>query len=670
MMSVLNLAVTDYAALNSEQWDGLQNCGRCAEVSCSDDRCPDKSKTILVQLLDHCPECKHGALDLSPSVFTALTGTTPSRYKVAWKFVDCPVSGNINYCLKGGSNTYWTAVQPTNVATGVKSLQINGHDTVMLDSAYYYVLDGVSETQTQLTDMTITLTDINGNTVTDIVTLTADSCTEGTHQFPPSPQMATGQTTVPIIDLKLPTIELPTTPYVQVPVISPIPPAATSTPINPMPPSVPPTTPDTTSPEQEEVYPAGPTFADETTGDNSPALPDTTYNATGELTDATPKIDLPHLPAPPSTATPPVITATDMPSPEQEEITPPGPTFVHETTSGNSPALPDTTYNATGDLPHPPAPPPTATPPVITATDMPSPEQEEITPPGPTFVHETTSGNSPALPDTTYNATGDLPHPPAPPPMATPPVITATDMPSPKQEVINPPCPTFVHETTAPHPPVQPVTTDGFLATASSAVASTVAAPPITSPITTPVEASLPPNELKLRTGLELGFATSDRNAIKPTQPLTIVAGLGRAPAPEKRPVTKSMDGTRTIVADRRRGQQPRQQKSGLPLATPASTPTIAERTAEGQALGKSDATQEVNTKSWKASDGTDPLIIILSTLGAVAVLALIATVVVAKRKKVEEQKAHEVEVPSMISAQSFDVQNSPTHGGHAFVAH
>uniref|UniRef100_A0AAV1V689 Expansin-like EG45 domain-containing protein n=1 Tax=Peronospora matthiolae TaxID=2874970 RepID=A0AAV1V689_9STRA len=554
MMSALNLAVTDYAALNSEQWDELQNCGRCAEVSCSDDRCPDKSKTILVQLLDQCPECEYGALDLSPSVFTALTGTTPSRYKVTWKFVDCPVSGNINYCLKGGSNTYWTAVQPTNVATGVKSMQINGHDTVMLHSAYYYVLDGVSETQTQLTDMTITLTDINGNTVTDIVTLTADSCTEGTHQFPPSPQMATGQINVPIVDLKLPTIELSTTPYVQVPATSPAPPAATPMPINPMPPSVPPTTPDTTSPEQGEGYPAGPTFANGTTGDKSPALPDATYNATGELKDVTPEIELSHLPAPPPTATPPMTTTTDMPSPEQEEIKSPGPTFADGTT--------------------------------------------------------------------------------------------------------------------APHPPVEPLTTDGVPVTTLSAVTSTAAAPPITSPTTIPVETSLPLNEPKLRTGLELGFASSDRNAIKPTRPLTFVPGLGRKPAPEKRPVSKTRYGTRTISADRRRVQQPRQQKSGLPLATPASTQTIAERTAEGQALGKSDAPQGINTQSWKASDGTDPLIIILSTLGAVAILALIAAVVVAKRKKVEEQKACDVEGPSMISAQAFDAQNSPTHGGHAFVAH
>ncbi|ETL37849.1 hypothetical protein L916_10509, partial [Phytophthora nicotianae] len=94
MMSALNFATTDYAALNNEQWSGLQNCGRCAEVSCADKRCADQTKSVVVQILDRCPECKHGDLDLSPSVFKTLTGSHPSRYTIKWKFVDCPVAGN------------------------------------------------------------------------------------------------------------------------------------------------------------------------------------------------------------------------------------------------------------------------------------------------------------------------------------------------------------------------------------------------------------------------------------------------------------------------------------------------------------------------------------------------------------------------------------------------
>ncbi|EEY58599.1 uncharacterized protein PITG_10695 [Phytophthora infestans T30-4] len=184
MMSALNFATTDYAALNNEQWSGLQNCGRCVEVSCADARCADQTKSVVVQILDRCPECKHGDLDLSPSVFKTLTGSHPSRYTIKWKFVDCPVAGNVNYCLKGGSNNYWTAIQPTNCATGVQSLTINGQETKMLDGAYYYLLDGAGTSQTDLSSVSVSLTDVNGVSITDKVSLSAGSCTKGSYQFP------------------------------------------------------------------------------------------------------------------------------------------------------------------------------------------------------------------------------------------------------------------------------------------------------------------------------------------------------------------------------------------------------------------------------------------------------------------------------------------------------
>ncbi|KAE9310303.1 hypothetical protein PF008_g20496 [Phytophthora fragariae] len=236
MMSALNFATNDYAALNDKQWDGLQNCGRCAEVSCADDRCADQSKSVVVQILDRCPECAYGDLDLSPTVFTALTGSTPARYTVKWKFVDCPVSGNVNYCLKGGSNNFWTAVQPTNVATGVKSLQINGQDTTMLGSAYYYLLDGASQTQTDLFSVTISMTDVNGNSIEDTVSLTADSCTEGSNQFPSDGSSQTVQQSTPTYNNPTPSTAAPTkaTPTTAPPTPAPTPaptPTPTQTPV-------------------------------------------------------------------------------------------------------------------------------------------------------------------------------------------------------------------------------------------------------------------------------------------------------------------------------------------------------------------------------------------------------------------------------------------------------
>ncbi|KAL3659867.1 hypothetical protein V7S43_015169 [Phytophthora oleae] len=184
----------NYAALNSEQWDSTLNCGRCAEVSCADSRCSDTTSTQTVYIVDRCPECSKGDLDLSPTVFKALTGSDPSRYSIKWKFVDCPVSGNIQYCTKSGSSSSWLAVQPANFANGVASVKIADQDVTMVDSCYYFLLNGGSNVDISAVD--IQLTSVSGETITDTLSLTADVCTEGTSNFGRSTtqQSSTSQT--------------------------------------------------------------------------------------------------------------------------------------------------------------------------------------------------------------------------------------------------------------------------------------------------------------------------------------------------------------------------------------------------------------------------------------------------------------------------------------------
>lgn len=177
-------AVTNYAALNGPQWESTMNCGRCAQVTCVDDLCagaPQKSE--IVYIVDSCKGCKHGDLDLSPSVFKSLTGIDPARVKIEWSFVDCPIKGNIEYCAKSGSSPYWLAVQPTNMVSGVKSLTVNGMTTAMVDSAFYFLFDGDSEDTVALSQVTISMTSTDGEEITDTVALVADTCTKGGKQF-------------------------------------------------------------------------------------------------------------------------------------------------------------------------------------------------------------------------------------------------------------------------------------------------------------------------------------------------------------------------------------------------------------------------------------------------------------------------------------------------------
>lgn len=184
LMSYPSDATTKYAALNAAQWDSTMNCGRCAQVTCTDAQCANAPQASeVVYIVDQCPGCADGDLDLSPEVFEGITGLSYTRVSIEWSFVDCPVEGGIEYCLKKGSNSFWTAVQPTNLVSGVKSLTINGKATTMVDSAYYFLLDGNSQDATDLSQVTIAMVGVNGEEVQDTVSFASESCVQGSSQF-------------------------------------------------------------------------------------------------------------------------------------------------------------------------------------------------------------------------------------------------------------------------------------------------------------------------------------------------------------------------------------------------------------------------------------------------------------------------------------------------------
>ncbi|KAJ8550450.1 hypothetical protein ON010_g10617 [Phytophthora cinnamomi] len=181
LMSANSIAPTNYAALNDVQWNNLANCGRCAQVSCVDPSCTNPTASAIVQIVDRCPECKYGDLDLSPTVFKTVTGSDPSRLKIRWQFVDCPNPDTVKICLKDGSNGYWTAVQPTNSIVGVQSVSINDQTATMMDGAYYFV--ATSSTGANLDAVNVAVTSVNSDVIKGTYSLTAGQCVDTYQQF-------------------------------------------------------------------------------------------------------------------------------------------------------------------------------------------------------------------------------------------------------------------------------------------------------------------------------------------------------------------------------------------------------------------------------------------------------------------------------------------------------
>ncbi|CAH0516879.1 unnamed protein product [Peronospora belbahrii] len=547
MMSSLDFATMDYVALNDAQWDGLHNCGRCAEVSCVDERCADQSKSIVVQILDRCPDCRYGDLDLSQSVFKTLTGSTPARYRIKWKLVTCPVLGNVKYCLKGGSNSYWLAVQPTNVATGIKHLQINGKETIMLGSAYYFLLDGGSQTQTDLSCMKIAMTDVNDNSMEETVSLTADKCTEGTRQFPTGGTQTFQQSTT--------LIQSPTPPNLAPIAAQPAPPPNPPPTLAPMiaQPAPPPNPPPTLAPMIAQPIP--------------PSNPPLT------LPTLAPIIAQPVLPSNPPLTLPtlaPIIAQPVLPS--------------------NPPPVPPT-------LAHTKAPPTPVSKPPPTYNTYPNVQWEKAT-----------SAPAPAIQLQPQN-------------------ILPTSIPV--------------------------LTTGG---------SSKIAVSAIVSPTNTIASKSI--------TEYQSESTTYDDKAIRSSQQVfktTDTPEPGSTPSLEITPKSKtstSMYSSSTATTENDTVQKKTLQEGGLLVAGPTVPSSSTKQTGKSQV--NDDAAETVNTKSGQTLNGTDPLIIVLSTLGAVGLVALIVVIVIVKRKNIQEQKARDVEVSSMIEAHSFDGHQTPSDRSNA----
>lgn len=102
-------------AMNEVQYAGSAACGQCIEVA-------GERGTVTVRVVDRCPECGVGHLDLSQEAFAQIADPADGRVNIQWTPVTCPVAGNVAYRFKEGSSRWWTAIQVRNHRLPVQAL--------------------------------------------------------------------------------------------------------------------------------------------------------------------------------------------------------------------------------------------------------------------------------------------------------------------------------------------------------------------------------------------------------------------------------------------------------------------------------------------------------------------------------------------------------------------
>lgn len=106
------------AAMNADEYANAAVCGAYLHVT-------GPNGTVTVRIVDLCPECTAGHLDLSQEAFALIADPVDGRVPITWQMVSPDVAGPIAYHFKDGSNQWWTAVQIRNHRNPIAKLEYN-----------------------------------------------------------------------------------------------------------------------------------------------------------------------------------------------------------------------------------------------------------------------------------------------------------------------------------------------------------------------------------------------------------------------------------------------------------------------------------------------------------------------------------------------------------------
>ena len=168
------------AALNLTDYAGSATCGACLAVT-------GPNATITVRVVDSCPGCKKGDVDLSRSAFEKIAPLSRGRVPITWRIVPCAVTGPVAYRIKEGSSKFYTAIQVRNHKVPVAKLEYERAgayvDIPRKTYNFFVVEKGVGD---QPGGLKLRVTGSNGAVLLDTLpgTITPATTHAGAAQFP------------------------------------------------------------------------------------------------------------------------------------------------------------------------------------------------------------------------------------------------------------------------------------------------------------------------------------------------------------------------------------------------------------------------------------------------------------------------------------------------------
>ena len=170
------------AAMNADEFDTAAVCGEYVRVT-------GPKGTITVRIVDLCPECTTGHLDLSQQAFAQIADLPLGVVPISWQVVSPALAGPISYHFKDGSNQWWTAVQIRNHRNPIARLEYLNASSQWVSvprTSYNYFVQTNPGMGTG--PYTFRVTDSYGNVLIDSgIALVVNGTINGAKQFPPGP---------------------------------------------------------------------------------------------------------------------------------------------------------------------------------------------------------------------------------------------------------------------------------------------------------------------------------------------------------------------------------------------------------------------------------------------------------------------------------------------------
>ena len=107
-----------FVAMSPSEYDSAGSCGSYLEVT-------GPHGKVRVEVIDQCPECKAGHIDLSFPAFAKLAPLKAGLINVSYHTIKNPaLPGPLAFLVKPGSSRYWLALIVMNTGNAVHSVQI------------------------------------------------------------------------------------------------------------------------------------------------------------------------------------------------------------------------------------------------------------------------------------------------------------------------------------------------------------------------------------------------------------------------------------------------------------------------------------------------------------------------------------------------------------------